>query len=281
MVAIGISFGANAGYAINPARDFGPRLFAWIAGWKDIAMPGNYGNVNTYIWIPIVGPFVGACVGAAVYDCLIRNVLAAASSRTRRSRRADRNLSHGGLHRRDRPGHDELALHRLRQGRRRSSPSDQREHEQITPKAGWVEHDAEGDLARTREVIGGALANSDLEAGDVAAIGITNQRETTVVWDRETGEPVYNAIVWQDTRTDAIVRELRRRRPAARGHRACRCRPTSPARRSSGSSTTSTARASAPRTASWRSGRWTPGCCGTSPAASTSTDVTNASAARC
>ncbi len=85
---------------------------------------------------------------------------------------------------------------------------DQREHEQITPKAGWVEHDAQEIWTRTREVIGGALANSNLEAGDLAAIGITNQRETTVVWDRESGEPVYNAIVWQDTRTDAIVREL-------------------------------------------------------------------------
>ena len=85
---------------------------------------------------------------------------------------------------------------------------DQREHEQINPKAGWVEHDAKEVWRRTREVIGGALANSDLEAGDIAAVGITNQRETTVVWDRETGEPVYNAIVWQDTRTDAIVREL-------------------------------------------------------------------------
>ena len=56
VVAIGISFGANAGYAINPARDFGPRLFAWFEGWKAIAMPGDYGNVNTYFWIPIVGP---------------------------------------------------------------------------------------------------------------------------------------------------------------------------------------------------------------------------------
>ena len=85
---------------------------------------------------------------------------------------------------------------------------DQREHEQITPKAGWVEHDASEIWTRVREVIGGAMASSAAEAGDVEAIGITNQRETTVVWDRETGEPVYNAIVWQDTRTAPLVREL-------------------------------------------------------------------------
>ena len=77
VVAIGLSFGANAGYAINPARDFGPRLWAWIAGWKSIAFPGDYGNVNTYFWIPIVGPLVGAAVGALVYDFGIRNVLIA------------------------------------------------------------------------------------------------------------------------------------------------------------------------------------------------------------
>jgi glycerol kinase len=85
---------------------------------------------------------------------------------------------------------------------------DQREHEQITPKAGWVEHDPREVWRRTRESIGGAMASSDAEAGDLAAIGITNQRETTVVWDRETGDPVYNAIVWQDTRTAPLVREL-------------------------------------------------------------------------
>jgi glycerol kinase len=85
---------------------------------------------------------------------------------------------------------------------------DQREHEQITPRAGWVEHDPREVWRRTREVIGGAMASSDCEAGDIAAIGITNQRETTVVWDRETGEPVYNAIVWQDTRTGPLVREF-------------------------------------------------------------------------
>jgi glycerol kinase len=85
---------------------------------------------------------------------------------------------------------------------------DQREHEQIHPRAGWVEHDPVEIWRRTREVIGGALASSGAEAGEVAAIGITNQRDATVVWDRENGEPVHNAIVWQDTRTDALVRAL-------------------------------------------------------------------------
>lgn len=77
VVAIGLSFGANAGYAINPARDFGPRILAWIAGWKSIAFPGDYGNVNAYFWIPIVGPLVGAAAGAVIYDLGIRNVLIA------------------------------------------------------------------------------------------------------------------------------------------------------------------------------------------------------------
>jgi glycerol uptake facilitator protein len=77
VVAIGLSFGANAGYAINPARDLGPRLWAWIEGWKSIAVPGKYGNVNSYMWIPILGPLVGAAVGALIYDGLIRNVLIA------------------------------------------------------------------------------------------------------------------------------------------------------------------------------------------------------------
>jgi glycerol kinase len=85
---------------------------------------------------------------------------------------------------------------------------DQREHEQIHPRAGWVEHDAREVWQRTREVIDGALAQTQARAADVAAIGIANQRETTVVWDRRTGEPVHNAIVWQDTRTAALVREL-------------------------------------------------------------------------
>jgi glycerol uptake facilitator protein len=77
VVAIGISFGANAGYAINPARDFGPRLFADIAGWGSIAIPGDYGNVNGYMWIPIVGPLVGGVIGAFFYDLFIRDTLRA------------------------------------------------------------------------------------------------------------------------------------------------------------------------------------------------------------
>jgi glycerol kinase len=85
---------------------------------------------------------------------------------------------------------------------------DQREHEQIFPQAGWVEHDAEEIWSNTRAVAAGAIAKADLHTTDLVAVGITNQRETTVVWDRKTGKPVYNAIVWQDTRTDRIVNEL-------------------------------------------------------------------------
>ncbi|MDP9339733.1 MAG: glycerol kinase GlpK [Acidobacteriota bacterium] len=81
----------------------------------------------------------------------------------------------------------------------------QKEHEQIFPRAGWVEHDALEILRRTREVIGDALAQRNLHAEDLAAVGITNQRETVVVWDRKTGQPIANAIVWQDTRVSEDV----------------------------------------------------------------------------
>jgi glycerol uptake facilitator protein len=77
VAAIGMSYGPNSGYAINPARDFGPRLFAWIAGWKGIALPGNYPNVSNYWWVPIVGPIVGAVIGAVVYDVFIHQGLLA------------------------------------------------------------------------------------------------------------------------------------------------------------------------------------------------------------
>ncbi|MEA2611103.1 MAG: glycerol kinase, partial [Chloroflexota bacterium] len=87
---------------------------------------------------------------------------------------------------------------------------DQKEHEQIFPKPGWVEHDPIEIWTRCTEVIHGALGKAGIKGSDLAAVGITNQRETAVVWDRRTGKPVFNAIVWQDTRTDQIVNEFAR-----------------------------------------------------------------------
>jgi glycerol kinase len=86
----------------------------------------------------------------------------------------------------------------------------QKEHEQIYPKPGWVEHDPKEIWARTQEVMDEALDAANASADDISGLGITNQRETTVVWDKNTGEPVMNAIVWQDTRTDKLVDELSR-----------------------------------------------------------------------
>jgi glycerol uptake facilitator protein len=77
VMGIGMSFGANSGYAINPARDLGPRLFAWAQGWEDVAVPGNYVNVDNYMWIPIVAPIVGGLIGAIVYDFFIGRTLGA------------------------------------------------------------------------------------------------------------------------------------------------------------------------------------------------------------
>ncbi|OQY57358.1 MAG: glycerol kinase [Desulfobacteraceae bacterium 4572_88] len=85
---------------------------------------------------------------------------------------------------------------------------DQKEHEQIFPRPGWVEHNPDEIWQNTQEVIRGALAKAGLSGADLAAIGITNQRETTVVWDKHTGKPYYNAIVWQCTRTSEICKEL-------------------------------------------------------------------------
>jgi glycerol kinase len=87
---------------------------------------------------------------------------------------------------------------------------DQKEHEQIFPQPGWVEHSPTEIWERTQEVVKGALSKGGLTTADLAAVGVTNQRETTVVWDRKTGTPVHNAIVWQDTRTDRICDELAR-----------------------------------------------------------------------
>ena len=82
----------------------------------------------------------------------------------------------------------------------------QKEHRQIFPRPGWVEHDALEIWANTEAVIAEALSKADLRPSDLAAVGITNQRETTVVWDRATGQPVHNALVWQDTRVDQMAR---------------------------------------------------------------------------
>ncbi|MFE9582314.1 glycerol kinase GlpK [Nocardia sp. NPDC006044] len=84
----------------------------------------------------------------------------------------------------------------------------QREHEQIFPKRGWVEHDAETIWKNTEFVLGEVLKQNKLSSDDIAAVGVTNQRETTVVWDRASGKPIHHAIVWQDTRTDRLTTEL-------------------------------------------------------------------------
>ncbi|MEU6893791.1 glycerol kinase GlpK [Streptomyces sp. NPDC046557] len=92
---------------------------------------------------------------------------------------------------------------------------DQKEHEQIFPKPGWVEHDATEIWTNVQEVVAGAIAKAGQDipgftSADVKAVGITNQRETTLLWDKNTGEPVHNALVWQDTRTDTLCKELGR-----------------------------------------------------------------------
>ena len=84
----------------------------------------------------------------------------------------------------------------------------QKEHKQIFPQPGWVEHDGEEIWINVQEVVAEALKKARLKPHDLAAIGITNQRETTILWDKATGKPIHNAIVWQDTRTDALVKSL-------------------------------------------------------------------------
>src|SRR5262245_62568204 len=85
----------------------------------------------------------------------------------------------------------------------------QREFRQIYPRAGWVEHDAEEIWTTQREVAIEAIERAGVDASDIAALGIANQRETTVVWDRRTGKPIHNAIVWQDRRTAQFCDQLK------------------------------------------------------------------------
>jgi glycerol kinase len=98
----------------------------------------------------------------------------------------------------------------------RGVASAQKEHQQIYPRAGWVEHDPEEIWFRTSEVIAAAMEQSGLRPGDLAALGITNQRETTVLWNRETGRPLANALVWQDTRVADYIPEFSRQGGADR-----------------------------------------------------------------
>src|SRR5215467_15268826 len=88
----------------------------------------------------------------------------------------------------------------------------QKEHAQIYPQPGWVEHSPDEIWLRTQEVIAETMAQAGLKPADLAAVGITNQRETTVLWNRKTGKPVANAIVWQDTRVGGDVARLTRDR---------------------------------------------------------------------
>lgn len=142
------------------------------------------------------------------------------------------------------------------------------EHEQIFPEKGWVEHDPKEIWDNTRRAVGEALANGDVAVESIVALGITNQRETTVVWDKNTGEPVYNAIVWQDTRTTQICKELAGEEGPDKWRRrtglVINSYPAGP--RSNGSSITSRVLASAPRLVTCSSAPSIPGCCGTSPA---------------
>lgn len=96
----------------------------------------------------------------------------------------------------------------------------QKEHKQIYPRPGWVEHDPEEIWKRTQEVISEAMHQHGMVAGDLAAVGITNQRETSIVWDRKTGRPVHHALVWQDTRVSDYVSEFIRRSGQDRFRRA-------------------------------------------------------------
>ena len=144
------------------------------------------------------------------------------------------------------------------------------EHAQIHPRPGWVEHDPLEIWQRTCEVIDRGLAALGITTAEVAAVGIANQRETTVVWERSSGRPIHNAIVWQDTRTAALVREL----AGAEGPDRLRERVGLPlSTYFSGPKiawildSVPGARALAERGETRRSERSTAGCCGTSPGA--------------
>lgn len=137
----------------------------------------------------------------------------------------------------------------------------QREHQQHFPRPGWVEHDAVEIWHTLRRVVPQALSDAEVGPDEVAAIGIANQRETTVLWDRRTGTPLGRAIVWQDTRTAPLVEDLRSRPGDDFFLRRCGLSPSTyfSAPGSAGCSTTSTGCGSVPRTARCCSARWRAG----------------------
>ncbi|EUA86540.1 FGGY family of carbohydrate kinase, N-terminal domain protein [Mycobacterium ulcerans str. Harvey] len=138
-------------------------------------------------------------------------------------------------------------------------------HEQILPRAGWVEHNPVEIWERTASVLMSVLNATDLSPKNIAALGITNQRETTLVWNKRTGRPYYNAIVWQDTRTDRIASALDRdgRGDVIRRKAGLPRRRISRAASCSGFWRTSTGCAPPPNAVMPSSVPRTPGCCGT------------------
>ncbi len=147
--------------------------------------------------------------------------------------------------------------------------SDQREHEQIYPKAGWVEHNPTEIWRNTQHVIAAALKKANLKAADIASVGITNQRETTLLWDLKTGVPLHNAVVWMDTRTDELVARYTKDGGADRLREkpACPSRPISPASSCAGYSIKFPVPVKRPKLATRFSAPSTHGWSGTSPAA--------------
>ena len=192
VLAIGLSLGGPTGYAINPARDLGPRIMHAI-----LPIPGKGPSDWGYAWIPVVGTAHRRHPRRA--GVRLRSTPAETETRRRTMAKYAAAIDQGTTSTRcmvfDHGGQVVSVA--------------QKEHEQIYPEAGLGRARRDGDLgAHARRSSTRRSPPPGASADDIAAVGITNQRETTVVWDRNTGEPIHNAIVWQDTRTDKLVDEF-------------------------------------------------------------------------